>query len=47
MFVHGTLQWTGIQDSFFPHAQCSWDTLWMHHNPDQDKVITKVEWINK
>lgn len=27
-----------------PHAQCFWNTLWSHHNPDQDKEVSGKEW---
>lgn len=36
--VHGTLPF-----SVFPHhASCSWDTLWIHNDTDQDKARTKM-----
>lgn len=34
----GVVKWHPIQDSFRFHAENSWDRLWTHRDPDQDKA---------
>lgn len=33
-----------IQGGFSPHAQCSWDRLWIHRNPDHAKLPPECVW---
>lgn len=40
------MDWHPIKDVFLPHSQCSWDTLCIHCDPDQDKVATENQWLS-
>lgn len=46
MCVHGVVWWIGITFRMYSHFQCSWNSLWIHHNPDNDELATKDEWMN-
>lgn len=35
------MYWHPVQGVFPTHTHCSWDRLQIHHNPDQDNVVTK------
>lgn len=35
------MDYCSSQGVFPPYARCSWDRLWIFHDPDQDKAHTK------
>lgn len=44
---HHVLNWHHIQGVFLPHVQCSWERLWIHYDPGQEKQLLKMnEWKN-
>lgn len=45
MCVHGfsAMNWCPIQDIFPAQGHCSEDSLWIHHDADQVKVVNVEE----
>lgn len=39
------MHWCPNQGVSLLHAQCSWDILWIHCNPDQNKVINEDQLV--
>lgn len=37
------IDWSPIHGLVVPCAQCSQDSVWIHHNSDPDKVVTQYE----
>lgn len=37
------MDWRPIYGGFLSHTHCSWDSLQIHHDADQDKVILKIK----